>query len=426
MQYRKIKADKIFDGYRFWENAVLIITEDGIIETILPSTEAGDEVENYEGILSPGFINCHCHLELSHMRGKIPEKTGLVDFVFKVVTERSVSEEEILHAIAAAEQEMKQNGIVAVGDICNNTLTLPQKAKNNLHYYNFIEASGWLPDLAQQRFERAKAIYEVYVNQQLAIGNRQLGTTPTRNSKSQTRNCSIVPHAPYSVSENLWKEIQPYFQNKVVSIHNQETRFEDEFFLQGTGDFVRMYELMMIDNSHHYPTKQSSLQSYFDKLAGAEKIILVHNTFTKQEDIDYLNRQLAMGNWQSEENQSQTFFCLCPNANLYIENALPDVALFRKNNCNIVLGTDSLASNRSLNILDEIKTLRREAAHPVRNRQAALSRQTAGLEEMLQWATINGANALGMNDKLGSFEKGKKPGVVLIKEEGFDVVTVLF
>jgi aminodeoxyfutalosine deaminase len=385
MSYRKLKADKIFDGYRFIEDHVLITAPDGIIQDVVAAENAGDDIEVFEGILSPGFINCHCHLELSHMKGLIPERTGLVDFVFKVVTERHHSEEEILQAIEEAEEEMLQNGIVAVGDICNNSMTIPQKAKARLNYYNFIEASGWLPAFSQMRSERAKKLLDEF-----SMHNAQ---------------CSIVPHAPYSVSENLWKEIQPYFENKVVSIHNQETAFEDEFFLNGTGDFLRMYDLMKIDNSHHLPTNKSSLQSYFDKLVKAKNAILVHNSFTKQKDIDCIELQTS-------NYKLQTFFCLCVNANKYIENALPPIELFRKNNCSIVLGTDSLASNWSLNILDEIKM--------IRNSFPAIP-----LEEILRWATINGAMALEMDDQLGALELGKKPGIVLINEQNLSAKRII-
>jgi len=215
-----------------------------------------------------------------------------------------------------------------------------------------------------------------------------------RNPKS---GISIVPHAPYSVSENLWKQVQPFFEDKVVTIHNQETAFEDEFFLQGSGDLVRMYKMMKIDNSHHLPAKKSSLQSYFEKVKKVKNVLLVHNTFTKQADLDYIQLQTI-------NHKPQTFFCLCPNANLYIENILPPIEMFRKNNCDIVLGTDSLASNWSLNILDEIKTiLKNDTSIP--------------LYEVLQWATINGARALQWDDELGSFEKGKKPGIVLIEND---------
>lgn len=397
MSYRKFKADRIFDGYRFVENQVLITTADGMIEDIVSEESAGDDVEIFEGILSPGFINCHCHLELSHMRGLIPEKTGLVDFVFKIVTERHHSEEEIFSAIENAENEMLHSGIVAVGDICNNSLTIPQKKKQRLNYYNFIEASGWLPAVSQMRFERAKVLYEDFAGTSSEETDASLdlgGSTP--DSRLQASNCSIVPHAPYSVSENLWNEIQPYFENKIVSIHNQETAFEDEFFLKGSGDFLRMYQMMKIDNSHHQPTDKSSLQSYFNKLLKARKAILVHNTFTKEDDIHYLQLQ-------TQNSKLQTFFCLCVNANKYIEDALPPIDLLRKNSCEIVLGTDSLASNWSLNIANEIKTIRK-------NFPSIL------LEEVLQWATSNGAKALQMENELGSFEKGRKPGVVLVNE----------
>jgi hypothetical protein len=92
------------------------------------------------------------------MKGLIPEKTGLVDFVFKVVNERHFGEDEILDAIANAEDEMFSNGIVAVGDICNNTITLSQKLKGRLAYYNFIEVFGWSPQVADKDLKEAKCI----------------------------------------------------------------------------------------------------------------------------------------------------------------------------------------------------------------------------------------------------------------------------
>ena len=101
---------------------------------------------------------------------------------------------------------------------------------------------------------------------------------------------------------------------------------------------------------------------------------------------------------------SNLYFCLCPNANVYISNKLPDINLFVRNQCNIVLGTDSLASNDQLSILEEINTLQK--AYP-----------DLSLSEMLKWATSNGAKALKIDDKYGSFEKGKTPGVVLIQNE---------
>src|SRR6266498_360081 len=174
MSYLKFQADNIFTGIEMLDsNSVLITNEEGVVQDIVFFFQAGDDIQYFHGILTPGFINCHCHLELSHMKGLIPEKIGLIDFVFKVVTERHFDEEEILEAIADAEDEMLENGIVAAGDICNNTLTLSQKLKGRLAYYNFIEVSGWLPPIAEQRFIRSKAYYDAFVNGELPMINGQ-------------------------------------------------------------------------------------------------------------------------------------------------------------------------------------------------------------------------------------------------------------
>ncbi len=378
MSYQKFKADYLFDGYQLLDHQnVLITDEHGKVIEIIDEKNAGDDIQLFYGILSPGFINCHCHLELSHMKGLIPEKTGLVDFVFSVVTQRHFPEDEILDAIATAEDEMIANGIVAVGDICNNTLTLHQKTKQRNIYYNFIEVSGWLPQVAQQRFERSKTCYDAF--SRLQTPGSQL---------------SLAPHAPYSVSNELWELMNPYFQNKTTTIHNQETSFEDNLFINGSGDFIRMYNKMNLDHSFFQPTGKSSLQSYANKLSNAKQVIFVHNTFTQKSDIEFLAAQ-------SQHNQ-QFFYCLCVNANAYIENAFPPISLFLEHQCNMVIGTDSLASNWSLSILDEMKTIKKY--HP-----------NIAETELLKWATLNGAKALQMDNVLGSFKKGKRPGVVLIE-----------
>ncbi|OIR05413.1 melamine deaminase [mine drainage metagenome] len=315
------------------------------------------------------------------MKNLIPQQTGLVDFVFNVVTQRHFPQEEILDAIAKAEDEMIANGIVAVGDICNNTLTIPQKIKQRLDYYNFIEVSGWLPQIAEERFKRSKDYYDAFSRLPSAIGG-----TDSR--------LSLAPHAPYSVSNELWDLISPFFQNKTTTIHNQETDFEDALFINGSGDFIRMYELMNINNSFFNPTGKSSLQSHLPKFKNAKNVLLVHNTFIKDGDIQFIN-------FLSKQNHQQFFCCLCVNANTYIENTLPPVEKLRQHQISITIGTDSLASNTGLSILDEVKKISQHFS-------------SIPVHELLQWATINGAKALQMEDHLGSFDKNKKPGVVLI------------
>lgn len=384
---RKFSADKIFDGYQFLQQKVLITGADGVITNIVDEKEAGDDIEELKGILCPGFINAHCHLELSHMKGHIPKHTGLVDFVLKIVTERHFAEHDILEAIEDAEDEMLQNGIVAVGDICNNTLSIFQKNKERLTYHNFIETSGFIPAFAKDRFDKSAEILDEY-------RAMEGGQRTTENRQRST----ITPHAPYSVSQQLFSMINDLPNNKLLTIHNQETPAENEFFQKGSGDFLRLYQQMGIDISFFKPTGKTSLQSCLPYFTKEQSLILVHNVTTTAEDLEFIKRT-------TNNEQPAAFFCLCPNANIYISNILPDVNLLMKYTGNIVLGTDSLASNDRLSILAEIKTLQENF-------------KDIDLATLLKWATSNGAKSLQMQDKLGSFEKGKQPGLLLIEEIG--------
>jgi cytosine/adenosine deaminase-related metal-dependent hydrolase len=369
--YQKFQATQIFTGTELSEDQlVLITTKDGTIEGIIGIEDAGDDIQSFDGILTPGFVNAHCHLELSHMKDMIPANSGLQEFVKQIVSLRKVDDHVIEEAIEKAEAEMFSNGIVAVGDISNTLDTLTQKAKHNLAYYTFVELYDLDPTRANEKIIAGLAIQKAF-----------------------EENCiraSLVPHAPYSVTNNLWKLLSTHFGSHTISMHNQETADENEFFKNKTGSFLGMYERTKVSLNFFEPTGVSSLQSVLPIFKNAAASILVHNSFTSSNDINAVKKQMP-----------NTFWCLCPNANQYIEQTIPPIELLRAQNAAIVIGTDSYASNWSLNILDELKTIQKHNA-------------TIPLDEMLGWATINGARALQMDKGLGSFEKGKKPGVVLI------------
>ncbi len=381
MSYLKFKANLIFTGTKILhDNYVLITTEQGIVEDIVEEKDAGGDIQNFRGLLTPGFINCHCHIELSHLKGVIPNGTGLITFLITVMQQRIAGKKEIHEAINKAEQELYNNGTVAIGDICNTTDTIPLKQKSELYYYNFIEVLGFSESNAEERFAVSKKVYD------------QFEKLHTVNFKFQT---SFAPHAPYSVSNTLFKLLNNQSCDKTIAIHNQECAAEEELYKKGSGDFYRFYKTMGIDSSSFKYTGRSSLPTCLPFLDKARNIILVHNTYATQEDIEFAIMHSKM-------YKQELYWCLCPNANLYIEKRLPAIDLFVKNNCNIVLGTDSYSSNRSLNILDEIKRIQQNF--------------NFDFARVLQWATINGAKALQMDETLGSFEKGKQPGIVLIDE----------
>ena len=369
--YQKFQATQIFTGTELLDDQLVLITQkDGTIEAFVGIEDAGDDIQNFEGIISPGFINAHCHLELSHMKGMIPAKTGLQEFVKQIVGLRKVEDALIQEAILSAENEMVENGIVAVGDICNTLDTLNTKAKHRLAYYSFVELYDLDPTRAADKINAGIILQNTF-----------------------EQNCiraSLVPHAPYSCTFALLKLLANHFGPHTISMHNQETAAENEFFENKTGDFISMYERTKVSLDYFHATGKTSLQSVLPKINTANHCILVHNSFTSVADIQAVRQQMPNTSW-----------CLCPNANQYIESAIPPIDLLRAQKVNIVVGTDSYASNWSLNILDELKTIQKH-------------NPTIELAEMLVWATLNGARALQMDKHLGSFEKGKKPGLVLI------------
>ena len=214
------------------------------------------------------------------------------------------------------------------------------------------------------------------------------------NCAATNMKSSLVPHAPYSISNKTFEGINNRTVHSIVSMHSQENPAEDELYAKGTGDFIRLFNKLGLAESPFPVTGKSSLQSclpYFNK---QQRIILVHNTFTSAEDIVF-----ALDH--AREHLSGVHFCICANANLYIENQMPPIDLLIKNQAEIILGTDSYSSNWQLSIAAEIRTIRKELPE-------------IPLQCILQWATINGARALERDDALGSFEPGKKPGIVLL------------
>ncbi|CAN5592644.1 amidohydrolase family protein [soil metagenome] len=373
--YRKFTAHNIFNGYDlFPQHTVLIITPEGVVTDIVDKADAGDGIEFLDGLLTPGFINAHCHTELSYLKGAIPANTGLVQFVQEVMKSRGVLDEMKLEAIQRADAEMFQGGIVAVGDICNTTDSIAVKQKSRLYWYNFIEVSGFVGAAAATRVDGAKQVYNEF-------------------TARLPQAVSLSPHAPYSVSKTMFHQLNMATAHQLISIHNQESVAENELYQHKTGDFLNLYNNFGIDISGFEPTGKTSLQTWLPLFYNHQSILAVHNTFTSQADIDFYKAY--------DVQKASLYFCLCVNANKYIEQQFPPINMLRKNNCNLVIGTDSYASNWQLSILDEVKTIQQGAAE-------------IPLIEILQWATINGAQALKVDDQLGSFEKNKKPGIVLI------------
>jgi len=381
MAYRKFKADQLFDGYRLHNNDKVLITDDsGKIQSIVPVSEAGDDVQFFSGILSPGLINCHCHLELSHLKNVIPPHTGLIKFLCSVVTKRDFPREVIEQEIIKAEKEMYDNGIVAVGDIGNTADTAEVKSKSRIRWQNFVEVLGFTDEKSDENIEHFKKVAQIFENQKSKVKN-----------KNRT---SLVPHAPYSISPKTFRFINELTKDQIISIHNQEHPAEDVLYKTGGGDYLKLFKIFGINRSPFPVTGLSSIRSILPHFNNGQTIFLIHNTFMPEEDVVFAKEY-------ADANGLKLVWCLCINANLYIENKVPPVEMLMKYNCPIVLGTDSYSSNWQLSITKEMQSLK--------NKFPSLS-----IETILRWASSSGAKALQWDDELGSFEKGKRPGVVVI------------
>jgi cytosine/adenosine deaminase-related metal-dependent hydrolase len=383
MAFRYITADWVYPvASPRIANGVVVLDGDRIEAVTTRNNVDVDMLEYHKGILIPGLVNTHCHLELSHLKGKMNTGTGLLSFLESVVKLRDITQQAVDDAIVAADDYMWSQGIQAVGDISNKRDTFSVKQSSRIRYYNFIEMFDFLQGEMNLSFS----------------GNEDvLADAPEPKS--------LVPHAPYSVSKTLFKKINRYNTGShTVSIHNQETSAEDELFRLGAGGFYRFYQLFGFTLDQFAATGMSSIQYALDNMDPNQRTLFVHNTLTSPEDID------AAHDWSAH-----VFWATCPNANLFIENKLPNYQFFLDAKARMTIGTDSLSSNWQLSVLEEMKTI-------------SMYQSYVPFDTLLQWATLNGAQALGMDAEIGSLEAGKRPGVLLltmdVERERVDATTV--
>ena len=327
-------------------------------------------VEFHNGIIIPGFVNCHCHLELSHLKGAISRGTGLGGFLIQLQDIRKKEPEAIISSASSADIDMYAEGVQLCVDICNNSLTFSIKKNSRINYHNLIEVFAIDPADAENRIQESLKL----------AGDCEKYGLPF----------SLVPHTVYAVSLPLFRMIRERtLKNRITSIHFMETEGEESFVSDHSGPLMEAFKKAGI-LPHELITPADCVSAILEEVTPSGSLILVHNTYAGRETVKRIN------------TRGNVFWCLCPNANLYIENRIPPATMFREEGCDIVIGTDSLASNERLSILSELKTLQKNFP-------------SLTLEDLIRWATINGAKALGEDGKYGIIETGKKPGLLLLE-----------
>lgn len=379
---KAFSADHLFcKNDRVIDNGIIVLDDYGIIIEILDSTQKSgfvnkDEIIPLKGILAPGFVNTHCHLELSAYYNRIRTGCSVDGFIRALEVEKRTIPSNP-NDIAIADKAMWDEGIVAVADICNTAETMEAKSKSKIYYHNFVEVFGSNARTAEKIFLHAENIAQQFSEAQLPV--------------------SITPHSLYACSEPLMKRIQQE-KSHSLSLHFMESEEENDFFEYRKGKIIERAELFGVTPDHYCNVRKRPSEIAILALKPNRKLLFVHNTMATSQDLKHLCNTFSDKAW----------FCLCPNSNLYIENRLPNVDLMLQHTQNITIGTDSLASNHKLSILKELTTI----AHHF---------PKIPTTTLLQWATQNGAGFLGIEDQFGTLEVGKAPGLNQIVCDNFDL-----
>ncbi|MBR1699291.1 MAG: amidohydrolase family protein [Bacteroidales bacterium] len=355
-------------------NAFVEVEEDGSVLRIGPCEEGE---ERMEGAIVPGFVNAHCHVELSYMKGLFRKGTGMAGFIDQINALRdSFSPEDKLAFLREAMDDMWEQGVVAMADISNCDDSFAVKAAHPMYTRTFLEVFGAHPAECQEVMHRVRALQE----KAQALG---LDAAPT-------------PHSCYTMSPDLVTASSVAgLESGYLSFHSEESEEEEEMMMFGRGP---MWDNRKANGIPTPPvTGTTSLEYFLNRiLAGGLRapvpghVLLVHECCLVPEGALLAKKVLQ-----------EPFLAVCPLSNLFIHKMLPPIPVMRESGIPICVGTDSLSSNDALCMVDELYCL-----------QQAFPEVTLG--ELLEWACLNGARFLGKEDVLGTLEPGKNPGLVYI------------
>ena len=344
--------------------------------TVVAVGKCEEDEEVLKGALVPGFVNAHCHVELSHLYKKFRKGTGMAGFIDQINELRDWAGKEAKTALVKEWMDkMWADGVSAMADISNDDSSFDVKKSHNMYTRTFLEVFGSEPEMCEGVMADVTALNKV-------ADEAGIDAAPT-------------PHSCYTMSPQLLSaSAAAGLEKGFISYHSQESQEEEDLLRSGSG---AMYENRKRSGMSTPPvTGESSLKYFIDRLADAapapydQHILLVHNVCLAQEDIEAAKKVM-----------NNVYWVVCPLSNIFIHNALPPIPLMRENGLAIALGTDSLSSNDDLDMVKEMYCLHKNFPE-------------VPMGEILTWASLNGARFLAKDDQLGSIVPGKKPGIVRI------------
>jgi cytosine/adenosine deaminase-related metal-dependent hydrolase len=328
----------------------------------------------------PAVVNAHTHLELSWMRGRVPPGEAMPAWAARLISERQQGDS--IHqrstagadlrrdAIVAAIAEARASGTGLVGDVTNTLEACGSLAHSRLSATVFFELLGFRAADPAGLVEAAKG---------------RLGDLPSSNRLQW----AIAPHAPYSVSPDLFRAIAAAAAGRPLSVHLGESPEEIRFLRDGRGPWRDLLERIGAWSSEWVAPECGSVD-YMQRLGLlTDRLIAVHGVQFTDDDL----RQLA---------SCGATVVTCPRSNQWTGAGVPPIGRFYRSGVRVALGTDSLASVENLNLFSEMVAVRTlcpdiPASH------------------ILKSSTLDGAVALGFGRELGSISTGKRAELLAVR-----------
>ena len=344
-----------------------VAVENGVVEWIGHPGDAdeppGTRQDLGDGVLMPGLVNAHTHLELSHLAGLCKRTAGFVPWVQAVVDERgSVADHELKAGIGAAlEYVEQQTGTVALGDISNTLLSVTPVGLSSLRAVVFHEVLGWDPQKADEA---------------LAGADQRWVRLDTGSASVRVE---LAAHAPHSVSPALFAAMRA--RGGVAALHLAESPAEVDFLADGTGDWPAFLQGRGLGHVRFQPPRMSPVR-YAEALGVLHAgLVAAHAVHVDDVDITILA-------------QRGVYVAACPTSNRNLGVGTAPLPRLLRGGVRVCLGTDSLASGDSLDVAREMAEVHRTFPE--------LAPRT-----ILRMATATGAAALRIPD-MGVLAPGRR------------------
>jgi cytosine/adenosine deaminase-related metal-dependent hydrolase len=359
----------LVDPYSLIQNAAIKITENGCISNVAPWQDFSENPEAAivdwgSAVIMPGLVNAHVHLELTSLCNRLTRYDSFTDWLLQLIAKRrSWSREELRFSIMDGVALSLASGTTTVGDISSGGLACSVTRGSRLRRVIFEESIAFSPEQADGN------VTDI---------NRILDTSETCGLYSQ----GISPHAPYSVSGKLYRGLAELAQYREIPLatHVAETQEEIQFLQTGTGEFRDFLQTLGVIPPGWNPPGLLPIPYLHSLGVLGRHCLLIHCNYMDHESMD-----LAV--------HSGSNIVYCPRSHAFFDHPQHPIRQLIDAGINVALGTDSLASNTTLSMLDEMRFLHQK-------------RKDLKSEEILQAATHNGAKALNFGNSLGLLKPG--------------------